>query len=133
MNAAEANSEGDTRAVVVLNRMGSPSKTAGASGISNLAPPRRLLWKCDPQIEGLLAASGDRLQWQDQYFILSTNNALRQRLVSCLTSPLFPSRLVNNLDMDVFIFDFYGTEFIKKQKTSPDAFIQLALQLAVYK
>ncbi|XP_056286592.1 choline O-acetyltransferase-like [Pseudoliparis swirei] len=84
--------------------MGSPSKTAGASGISNLAPPRRLLWKCDPQIEGLLAASGDRLQW-----------------------------LVNNLDMDVFIFDFYGTEFIKKQKTSPDAFIQLALQLAVYK
>ncbi|TNN83756.1 Choline O-acetyltransferase [Liparis tanakae] len=42
--------------------MENPSKMAGASGIGELAPPRRLLWKCDPQIEGLLAASGDRLQ-----------------------------------------------------------------------
>uniref|UniRef100_A0A8C2ZIL1 Choline O-acetyltransferase n=1 Tax=Cyclopterus lumpus TaxID=8103 RepID=A0A8C2ZIL1_CYCLU len=60
----------------------------------------RVLWKSNPHIEGLLAASGE---------------------------------LVNNLDMDVFKFDVYGREYIKKQKTSPDAFIQLALQLAVYK
>lgn len=42
-------------------------------------------------------------------------------------------RLVNNLDMDVFTFKDYGKEFIKKQKMSPDAFIQVALQLAFYK
>ncbi|KAI3364796.1 hypothetical protein L3Q82_000990 [Scortum barcoo] len=81
---------------------GSPSK-AGSS-IRELPPPRRLLWKCTPHVQGLLAASGERLQ-----------------------------RLVNNLDMDVFKFNAYGKEFIKKQKMSPDAFIQVALQLAFYK
>uniref|UniRef100_A0AAQ5Z3G0 Choline O-acetyltransferase n=1 Tax=Amphiprion ocellaris TaxID=80972 RepID=A0AAQ5Z3G0_AMPOC len=45
---------------------------------------------------------------------------------------VFSFRLVNNLDMDVFKFKVYGKEFIKKQKMSPDAFIQVALQLAFY-
>ncbi|CAK6956757.1 choline O-acetyltransferase-like [Scomber scombrus] len=83
---------------------GTPSKIATSSSIRELPPPRRLLWKCNPHIQGLLKASGDRLQ-----------------------------RLVNNLDMDVFKFEVYGKEFIKKQKMSPDAFIQVALQLAFYK
>ncbi|XP_068593052.1 choline O-acetyltransferase-like [Cebidichthys violaceus] len=83
---------------------GSPSKMARASSVRELPPPRRLLWKCNPHIQGLLAASGDRLQ-----------------------------KLVDNLDMDVFKFNVYGKEFIKKQKMSPDAFIQVALQLAFYK
>lgn len=46
---------------------------------------------------------------------------------------VFFSRVVDNLDMDVFKFNVYGKEFIKKQKMSPDAFIQVALQLAFYK
>nr|XP_046233647.1 choline O-acetyltransferase-like [Scatophagus argus] len=83
---------------------GSPSKMARTSSIRELPPPRKLLWKCNPHIQGLLAASGDRLQ-----------------------------RLVNNLDMDVLTFKAYGKDFIKKQKMSPDAFIQVALQLAFYK
>ncbi|XP_053197508.1 choline O-acetyltransferase-like [Scomber japonicus] len=83
---------------------GTPSKVATSSSIRELPPPGRLLWKCNPHIQGLLKASGDRLQ-----------------------------RLVNNLDMDVFKFEVYGKEFIKKQKMSPDAFIQVALQLAFYK
>uniref|UniRef100_A0A8C9XGT4 Choline O-acetyltransferase n=1 Tax=Sander lucioperca TaxID=283035 RepID=A0A8C9XGT4_SANLU len=45
----------------------------------------------------------------------------------------FSFRLVDNLDMDVFKFNVYGKEFIKKQRMSPDAFIQVALQLAFYK
>ncbi|XP_070708414.1 choline O-acetyltransferase-like [Pempheris klunzingeri] len=83
---------------------GSPSKMAMASSIRELRPPRRLLWKCNSHIQGHLKASGDRLQ-----------------------------KLVNNLDMDAFKFKVYGKEFIKKQKMSPDAFIQVALQLAFYK
>ncbi|XP_029383755.1 choline O-acetyltransferase b [Echeneis naucrates] len=83
--------------------IGSPSKMATMS-MRELPPPRRLLWKCSPHIQGLLTASGDRVQ-----------------------------RLVNNLDMDVFKFKAYGKDFIKKQKMSPDAFIQVALQLAFYK
>ncbi|KAM4715962.1 choline O-acetyltransferase b isoform 1-T3 [Anableps anableps] len=83
---------------------GSPSRTVQPSSTRALPPPRRLLWKCNSHVQALLGASGDRLQ-----------------------------SLVNNLDMDVFIFEPYGKEFIKKQKMSPDAFIQIALQLAFYK
>ena len=42
-------------------------------------------------------------------------------------------RLVRNLDMNVQKFFDYGKEFIKKQKMSPDAYIQVALQLAHYR
>ena len=45
----------------------------------------------------------------------------------------FSFRLVDNLDMDVLNFNVYGKELIKKLKMSPDAFIQVALQLAFYK
>ncbi|KAL6094877.1 chat [Pungitius sinensis] len=83
---------------------GSASKMARSSSIRKLPAPRRLPWKCNAHIQGLLTTSGDRLQ-----------------------------RVVDNLDMDVFKFKAYGKEFIKKQKMSPDAFIQLALQLAFYK
>lgn len=47
--------------LLVFCRTGSPSKTAGASGVRDLPPPRRLLWKTNPQIQALVSASGDRL------------------------------------------------------------------------
>uniref|UniRef100_A0A3P8ZZT5 Choline O-acetyltransferase n=1 Tax=Esox lucius TaxID=8010 RepID=A0A3P8ZZT5_ESOLU len=83
---------------------GSPSKMGRAISVSELPAPRRLLWKMSPKIEGLLKASAERLQ-----------------------------RLVRDLDMDVHKFEAYGKEFIKKQKMSPDAYIQIALQLAFYR
>ncbi|KAM8738134.1 choline O-acetyltransferase [Acanthopagrus schlegelii] len=83
---------------------GSPSKLVRAASVSELPAPRRLRWKCTPEIHKLLASSADKLQ-----------------------------RLVKNLDMDVHKFDDYGKEFIKKQKMSPDAYIQVALQLAYYR
>uniref|UniRef100_A0A3Q3WSE7 Choline O-acetyltransferase n=1 Tax=Mola mola TaxID=94237 RepID=A0A3Q3WSE7_MOLML len=39
---------------VMKHITGSPSKVAAASSIRELLPPRRLLWKCNPQIHGLL-------------------------------------------------------------------------------
>uniref|UniRef100_A0A8C1SEL7 Choline O-acetyltransferase n=1 Tax=Cyprinus carpio TaxID=7962 RepID=A0A8C1SEL7_CYPCA len=42
-------------------------------------------------------------------------------------------RLVKNLDMNVSKFTGYGKEFIKKQKMSPDAYVQVALQLTFYR
>ncbi|CAG0883780.1 unnamed protein product [Darwinula stevensoni] len=41
--------------------------------------------------------------------------------------------LVSNTDVKIFRYEGYGKEFAKQQKTSPDAFIQLALQLAYYR
>uniref|UniRef100_A0A4W6E7U7 Choline O-acetyltransferase n=1 Tax=Lates calcarifer TaxID=8187 RepID=A0A4W6E7U7_LATCA len=75
-----------------------------AASVSELPAPRRLRWKCTPEIHKLLACSADKLQ-----------------------------RLVRNLDMNVHKFYDYGKEFIKKQKMSPDAYIQVALQLAYYR
>lgn len=46
---------------------------------------------------------------------------------------LFSHRIVKNLDFIVYKFDVFGKTFIKKQKCSPDAFIQVALQLAFYR
>nr|XP_046207948.1 choline O-acetyltransferase-like [Oncorhynchus gorbuscha] len=83
---------------------GSPSKMGRATSVSELPTPARLLWKTTPHIQDLLKASAERLQ-----------------------------RLVRDLDMDVHKFEVYGKEFIKKQKMSPDAYIQVALQLAFYR
>ncbi|KAK5908533.1 hypothetical protein CgunFtcFv8_016581 [Champsocephalus gunnari] len=84
--------------------IGSPSKLVRAASVSELPAPRRLRWKCSPEIHQLLASSADKLQ-----------------------------RQVKNLDMNVYRFCDYGKEFIKKQKMSPDAYIQVALQLAFYR
>ncbi|MBN3276786.1 CLAT acetyltransferase, partial [Polyodon spathula] len=83
---------------------GSPSKFIRADSVCELSAPRKLRWKCSPEVQGLLASSADKLQ-----------------------------RLVRNLDLNVHKFKVYGKEFIKKQRMSPDAYIQVALQLAFYR
>ncbi|XP_075698923.1 choline O-acetyltransferase [Rhinoderma darwinii] len=82
----------------------SPKKLVRADSVSELPAPRRLRWKCSPEIQGHLASSAEKLQ-----------------------------RIVNNLDFTVYRFKGYGKEFIKKLKMSPDAFIQVSLQLAFYR
>lgn len=55
-------------------------------------------------------------------------------VLSCMQSIfLLFHRIVKNLDFIVYKFDNYGKTFIKKQKCSPDGFIQVALQLAYYR
>ncbi|XP_038266156.1 choline O-acetyltransferase [Dermochelys coriacea] len=82
----------------------SSKKLVRADSVSELPTPRRLRWKCSPEIQGHLASSAEKLQ-----------------------------RIVHNLDFIAYTFENYGKEFIKKQKTSPDAYIQVALQLAFYR
>ncbi|XP_073684802.1 choline O-acetyltransferase-like [Garra rufa] len=80
------------------------SKQSSGRSATELPRPRRLVWKCSPRIQGALASAADHLH-----------------------------RLVRNLDMNVFTFAAYGKDFIKQQRMSPDAYIQLALQLAFYR
>uniref|UniRef100_A0A8D0BKZ1 Choline O-acetyltransferase n=1 Tax=Salvator merianae TaxID=96440 RepID=A0A8D0BKZ1_SALMN len=79
-------------------------KLIRADSVSELPAPRRLRWKCSPEMQMHLASSAEKLR-----------------------------SLVTNLDFIVYKFGNYGKEFIKKQKMSPDAFIQVALQLAFYR
>ncbi|KAK1333860.1 hypothetical protein QTO34_006248 [Cnephaeus nilssonii] len=88
----------------LLKHMMSSKKLVRADSVSELPAPRRLRWKCSPVIQGFLASSAEKLQ-----------------------------RIVKNLDFVVYKFDNYGKTFIKQQKCSPDAFIQVALQLAFYR
>lgn len=43
-------------------RIGSPSKLVRAASVSELPAPRKLRWKCTPEIHKLLASSADKLQ-----------------------------------------------------------------------
>ncbi|XP_021391816.1 choline O-acetyltransferase [Lonchura striata] len=82
----------------------SSKKLVRADSVSELPAPRRLRWKCSPDIQTHLASAAEKLQ-----------------------------RAVENLDFIAYKFEHYGKEFIKKQKISPDAYIQVALQLAFYR
>ncbi|NXI25455.1 CLAT acetyltransferase, partial [Sterrhoptilus dennistouni] len=82
----------------------SSKKLVRADSVSELPAPRRLRWKCSPDIQTHLASAAEKLQ-----------------------------RAVENLDFIAYKFVHYGKEFIKKQKISPDAYIQVALQLAFYR
>uniref|UniRef100_A0A8D1T0K3 Carnitine O-acetyltransferase n=1 Tax=Sus scrofa TaxID=9823 RepID=A0A8D1T0K3_PIG len=43
------------------------------------------------------------------------------------------SIMIQDLDITVFVFHHFGKDFPKSEKLSPDAFIQMALQLAYYR
>ncbi|XP_034942285.1 carnitine O-palmitoyltransferase 1, liver isoform isoform X2 [Chelonus insularis] len=42
-------------------------------------------------------------------------------------------KLLNDVDLRIYVHDHYGKGFMKKCKMSPDAYIQMALQLAYYR
>ena len=46
---------------------------------------------------------------------------------------VYAFRLVRDVQITVFTFDDFGKEFIKHCRLSPDAFIQVALQLTYYR
>ncbi|KAI7796587.1 putative choline O-acetyltransferase [Triplophysa rosa] len=89
----------------LLKHMRSGSGKA-SPGLKTSERPRpcRLVWRCSADVQEMLDSAADHLQ-----------------------------SLVRNLDMNIFTFQLYGKEFIKQQKMSPDAYIQVALQLAIYR
>ncbi|XP_067876411.1 choline O-acetyltransferase [Heterodontus francisci] len=79
-------------------------KLVRADSVCELPAPRRLRWKCDSETHRYITSAADKLQ-----------------------------RLIENIDLMVYRFKGFGKDFIKKQKMSPDAFVQVALQLSFYR
>uniref|UniRef100_S4RY44 Choline O-acetyltransferase n=1 Tax=Petromyzon marinus TaxID=7757 RepID=S4RY44_PETMA len=82
----------------------SQRKLLRADSVCELPAPRRLRWKLSPEIHEHLAFAARNLD-----------------------------SVVENLDLLIDRFSGYGKEFIKQQRMSPDAYVQVALQLAHYK
>lgn len=52
-------------------RRSSPSKLVRAASVSDLPSPRRLHWKCSPEIQKFVISSGDNLQRQANITFIS--------------------------------------------------------------
>ena len=67
------------------------------------------------------------------------DNRHAQFLFNCRIFRLIKRSLANakttaeTLDLEIYRFTDYGKEFIKRQNISPDAYIQVALQVTYYK
>ncbi|ELU18773.1 hypothetical protein CAPTEDRAFT_218503 [Capitella teleta] len=72
--------------------------------LCDLPPPKRLEWRLAPKVKDAI-----------------------------MTSTFDLDRSINNMDLYVLRFDQYGKNFPKSQNMSPDAYIQIALQLTYYK
>lgn len=76
----------------------------GVIRFEELPDPRRLSWEINKKLEEQINAS----------YTLAKN-------------------IIDDVDLHIVFHDNFGKGFIKKCKTSPDAFIQMALQLAYYR
>ncbi|XP_058805057.1 carnitine O-acetyltransferase-like isoform X2 [Phymastichus coffea] len=79
---------------------------------------------------------------QDEKFNISTNFVKAEHLsfeidksleISMEKAKTSVDKLSQDIDMECFIFDDFGANEIKKNKLSPDSFIQIAMQLTYYK
>lgn len=65
---------------------------------------------------------------QELSFIISA--AIQENIMA---TSLLTNKLIENLELFVLSFDYFGKNFPKSQKLSPDAFVQIAMQLAFYR
>ena len=77
--------------------------TKGHSRFANLSEPKRLEWKFNPEME--------------QIILTSYEEALA---------------IAENTDLHIYVHNAFGKKEFKRCKTSPDAFIQMAMQLAYF-
>lgn len=101
-----------------------------------IAKPRVLRWDLPSEACAAIQAARNKLTFAVR---AHAHPEARQwwSLPSCLMHMYIhiacPSPQIDDIDLQVFGHDAFGKRFIKTCKVSPDAFIQLALQLAYYR
>lgn len=88
----------------IMNQINNAGPSDESSAQQHLPPPERLEWIVQPEIT-------------------------QRMLVAARTV----DKRISDLDFFVYRYRGYGKTFIKGCKVSPDAYIQLAIQLAYYK
>lgn len=71
----------------------------------------------------IIPPSPIRLQWDIK------DDGQKQIEIAALNA----EKLINDLDLRIYVHDNYGKGFMKKCRISPDAYIQMALQLAYFR
>ena len=85
--------------------------------------PRQLIWNLSEQSKLDILKSAEKIDKLLVYF----------NIVIDKVSSHFVFRLVDDTDLCVFVFKHFGKNFIKTIKQSPDAYIQVCIQLAYYR
>lgn len=88
----------------IMRNIDARQPTDEAGSQQHLPPPERLEWQTTPELEVRLKEAAKSVDER-----------------------------IEDLDFYVYRYQNYGKSFIKGCQVSPDAFIQLALQLAYYK
>lgn len=104
-----------------------------------LPMPQKLRFNITPEVKRDIEKAKQNM---NMYVMLCSQNVVFLLLLSfglwCQTFSLTPSflifvRMVHDLDVKVLVFSHYGKNVPKKHKLSPDAFVQMALQLAYFR
>lgn len=112
-----------------------------------LRMPQKLRFNITPEIKNDIEEAKQNMNMQEietfhSVFLLPTfwlivlldkQHCSMLNVESLKVSLLLLCRMVHDLDIKVNVFSPFGKDFPKSQKMSPDAFIQVALQLAYYR
>lgn len=106
-----------------------------------LPMPQKLRFNITPEVKRDIEKAKQNM---NMYVMLCSQNLVFLLLLLllfglwCQTFSLTPSflifvRMVHDLDVKVLVFSHFGKNVPKKHKLSPDAFVQMALQLAYFR
>lgn len=71
----------------------------------------------------IIPATPVRLQWEIKY---DCKKSIEKSLVAA-------QKLIDDIDLRIYVHENYGKGFMKECRLSPDAYLQMALQLAYYR
>lgn len=91
----------------------------------NALKPIKLKWNISENVSRILKLKRST-KWFVRISYFQCNMAIEKSLAQA-------TKLYNDVDLHVYVQDAYGKGFMKKCKLSPDAYIQMALQLAHYR
>uniref|UniRef100_A0A1I7VUJ9 Carn_acyltransf domain-containing protein n=1 Tax=Loa loa TaxID=7209 RepID=A0A1I7VUJ9_LOALO len=82
-------------------------------------------------LKNMLTGDGSN-RWADKSlnYVISSNGRMKAEIIRCYASY---QEQINDVDVACLVFRDFGKGFIKESRISPDAFVQMAIQLASFK